>query len=398
MTSPPSPQHSSQSRWRSRAARPTLRGAGVAALGLLLVIAGPVLGRREAIAIGLFLLTAVAASLVFLLLRSSLVRDSPRHRVLLPDTVTVGECVQVRFFADSAATGAGNPRMDLLPPSLRRTSHQDQGSEKVRASDATGYSLSTTRRGVFTVGPTREQRTGPLGLSRGLITRDGTSPLRVLPPRQDEQTIEELLRAGLGDERSADLFGVRSSADDLLVREHRPSDPLSRIHWGATARTRQLMVRQEESTEDPRAAVVLDCRALSYPQGHETVESGGGTSWTTSPRFEQAVGWAAAIVDLLEHSGQDVVIVDQVGTALAPDLAEAHLSPTTREASWMEGLPRGTTTVVAILGAAASGDMTHLSLLHGVTQRTVLLVDATVHHEDWRRAGWTVMDIPQDLS
>lgn len=388
MTAASTPPSDLWSRLRASAPRPTLRGAAVAAVGLLLVIAGPVLGRREAVSIGLFLLTASALSLILLALRSALSREAAHHRVLIPDSAAVGERVQVRFLSAGGEQHGGLSPVDQLPPTLTRRSQPTRQTD----GPAPGYTLTAGQRGVFSVGPATELWKGPLGLARGRILRAGVSRLRVLPQLHDEQVLEELFRTGLGDDRSADLFGVRGSADDLLVREHRPRDPLSRIHWGATARTRQLMVRQEESTEDPRAVVVLDRRGRSYPQGHHTVDAGDGTSWITAPQFEEAVRLAASLHHVLERSGQDVTLLDHEGTVLSSDLADVQLAPSTREASWMERLPRGTTTVFAVLGAGADADLPHLRHLPGVTQRTALLMGPSSALEGWHQAGWATVD------
>lgn len=55
-------------------------------------------------------------------------------------------------------------------------------------------------------------------------------------------------------QRSADDAAVRS------VREYSPGDPLRLVHWPATAKTGEVMVRQLEAPASPRLAVVVDLR------------------------------------------------------------------------------------------------------------------------------------------
>ena len=44
----------------------------------------------------------------------------------------------------------------------------------------------------------------------------------------------------------------------MTIREYRDGDDLRRIHWPATARTGDLMVRQEDRPAKRRAVVLLD--------------------------------------------------------------------------------------------------------------------------------------------
>ena len=62
--------------------------------------------------------------------------------------------------------------------------------------------------------------------------------------------------------------------DDQTVREYRDGDDLRRIHWPATARTGELMVRQEDRPAKRRAVVVLDSRS----SGHARVRVGTARS------------------------------------------------------------------------------------------------------------------------
>jgi hypothetical protein len=52
--------------------------------------------------------------------------------------------------------------------------------------------------------------------------------------------------------------------DDLMTREYRRGDALRRVHWKATARHGELMVRQEEQRTFPEARLLIDTRSESY--------------------------------------------------------------------------------------------------------------------------------------
>jgi uncharacterized protein (DUF58 family) len=82
--------------------------------------------------------------------------------------------------------------------------------------------------------------------------------------------------------------------DDQTVREYRDGDDLRRIHWPATARTGELMVRQEDRPAKRRAVVVLDTRAV----GH------GGSGRSSS--LEWCVTMAASVTAHVVDAGYAV--------------------------------------------------------------------------------------------
>jgi uncharacterized protein (DUF58 family) len=49
-----------------------------------------------------------------------------------------------------------------------------------------------------------------------------------------------------------------------MTREYRHGDPMRRVHWPATARQGELMVRQEESVTTPQATIIMDQRAKAF--------------------------------------------------------------------------------------------------------------------------------------
>ena len=78
--------------------------------------------------------------------------------------------------------------------------------------------------------------------------------------------------------------GARAVVSDLgdeflTLREYEVGDDLRRVHWRSTARTGELMIRQDEARWRSRAAVVLDVR----PGAHDAAS------------FEVAVEAAASV-------------------------------------------------------------------------------------------------------
>jgi len=66
--------------------------------------------------------------------------------------------------------------------------------------------------------------------------------------------------------------------DDVSIRAYRDGDDLRRIHWPATAKTGELMVRQEDRPARRRAAIVLDSRS----RGHHGTGSSGSFEWAVT--------------------------------------------------------------------------------------------------------------------
>jgi uncharacterized protein (DUF58 family) len=335
--------------------RPTSRGLAVGVAAALLVIGGLALGRREAVAIGVFLAALPVASLAVLAVHARLARRTRLERTVSPRDVVAGGTAKVTF------SGVVPGLRDTLP-----------GRVPVPV-PAGGYWWPAPQRGVYDVGPALTHLRGPFGLWTGSAAVTGTSRVRVLPLTADDGMLDGVLRAGAGELDAADLLGSEAAPDDLLVREHRDGDAMTRVHWGATARTGRLMVRQEEWAHDPRTVVVLDCRSVSFPSGRHQVDGGAGRRWVTAPAFEQAVGLAAAVIERLRSSGHHVLLVDQDGNRLDPELAAAVLEPALREASWPSALPSQATTVVALLGTAVGQDVPVMVTLPRTVHRVALL-------------------------
>jgi uncharacterized protein (DUF58 family) len=85
--------------------------------------------------------------------------------------------------------------------------------------------------------------------------------------------------------------------DDVSIRAYRDGDDLRRIHWPATAKTGDLMVRQEDRPARRRAVVVLDSRA----SGHRGTGSASSLEW--------AVTAAASVTAHLCEQGYAVHLV-----------------------------------------------------------------------------------------
>lgn len=173
------------------------------------------------------------------------------------------------------------------------------------------YTVHSPVRGRFTVGPLAVRVTDAFGmceLPRSFASRD---VLVVTPP------VEELPSVALGGEwsgsgESRSRSVASAGEDDVATRDYRHGDDLRRVHWRATARRGELMVRREEQPWQARATVLLDARDA----GH--LGEGPASS------FEWAVSAAASVALHLLRRGYAVRFLTDTGTSLSSGVYDAH--------------------------------------------------------------------------
>ncbi len=128
------------------------------------------------------------------------------------------------------------------------------------------YSLPTSRRGVFELGPLQLQLSDPFGLARVVTVGCPTSTLTV-HPRVDVIRLRTVPAEPDPDQRLPQPVVGRLGDEFYALREYRIGDDLRRVHWASTARTNQLMIRQPENLLQGRLTVALDLRAAVHDQG-----------------------------------------------------------------------------------------------------------------------------------
>jgi uncharacterized protein (DUF58 family) len=139
------------------------------------------------------------------------------------------------------------------------------------------YELPTSRRGRIEVGPLTLERRDPLGLARNRLATGETATLWVHPKRHATRTVVAGRPRHHHVGRTAD-DSLRGSADVRDVRPYVVGDEVRHLHWKATARTGQLMVRDFVDPDQPRLTVLLDTRidplpAATFEEGVEVVAS-----------------------------------------------------------------------------------------------------------------------------
>lgn len=160
------------------------------------------------------------------------------------------------------------------------------------------HDVETPRRGLVVVGPLVIRSTAALGLAATTLDVGMTRQLRVLPrPARVDSLPRGSRRAATGqDER------VEHGGTDLVgLHEYVAGDDLRRLHWGSSARTGVLMVRDDADPAVPHVLLLLDDRVGSYG-----AEDPGDADGPAAESFEEAVDFAAGVVERALGDGRHV--------------------------------------------------------------------------------------------
>ncbi len=273
----------------------TTRGRAFFGSGIVLVLAGIVFGFRDITRFGVLLVALPVISSVLVRTRRTRMRIE-RHAH--PERISVGQDAHVTLSFENVS-GATTPiflaeeRLDYVLGDRPRFVVGRIPPGRVRAID---YGVRSHLRGRHRLGPLGVQVQDPFGLANRHAVLEGTSDLVILPQVHPLGSSRHP-SAGVGSEgEQAHLIALHGE-DDVTIREYRDGDDLRRIHWPATARTGDLMVRQEDRPAQRRALVLLDPR----PSAH------GGSGATGS--FEWCVTAAASVAAHLAESGYAVHLV-----------------------------------------------------------------------------------------
>ena len=255
----------------------TTTGWSVAIGSIALVVVGRLLGIFELFLIGAggtALVVAAVIRVATLRLRVEVSRDLQPARVHAgtPSRVELrvsnrsGRSTPVLMLRDPVGRGR-NARVVLAPLGKDDT---------VRAA----YRLPTERRGMLRVGPMSIEVTDPFGIASSNTEGAGITELTVWPAVDDvlplpHTTGDDPLG---GNDHPNSLTG--QGDDFYALRPYVVGDDLRRVHWKSSARSEDLMVRQDEMPWQGRATVILDSR-----RGSHSDES-----------FERAVSAAASVI------------------------------------------------------------------------------------------------------
>lgn len=315
----------------------TNRGWGLLAAGAVTLGCAWVMGRRDllTLAVLLLLLPMVALAGVRVLKPKFQV-----YREFNPSTVETASTTTVRLAVARSSYSTGHVIMEeQLPPRFG-----EPPAFRFPARSASGgtsryeYHLRSGKRGQFRIGPVTAEFSDPFGLSLRRHAIDDGDILTVTPAAV-ELPVTGLAGARGNDGVTATRIRANPSDDDIMTREYRHGDPMRRVHWAATARHGQLMVRQEESVTTPEATLILDQRFTAFAAGTGSMFGAHDedSDLVTSPGFEWVVTAAMSVAAHLAEWNYSLRVLDVFGSP-AFIRSRSAPEPDTEEFSGIGGL------------------------------------------------------------
>lgn len=237
---------------------PTRRGWLVALGSLVLSGVGRLLGLDELFALAAAALALSVAALVYVRLTRFQLEAT---RELRPLRVHAGAAGRVELAVRNLASRR-SPVLAARDPfdGGRRCAHLLLAPLSPGETARAAYRLPTDRRGVFDLGPLHLQLGDPFGLAQTSLEAAPVTKLTVYPHIDDIEPLP--LSRGNDPHAGADHPIALSHAgeDFYALRDYQEGDDLRRVHWAATAKLDELMIRQEEMPWQGRATVLLDLR------------------------------------------------------------------------------------------------------------------------------------------
>ncbi|HEY3670476.1 MAG TPA: DUF58 domain-containing protein [Acidimicrobiia bacterium] len=353
----------------------TRRGWSLTGAAFGLVIGSYLLGTSEMLVVGIAALVLVAAAAGWLRFQSPLSLAVSRR--VHPDRLHVGSEGRIDLLVENLGTRA--------TPLLAATDWFDEGRRAARflvpplASGATAraaYRIPTRRRGRYRVGPLAIAVTDPFGVARRSEPSAGEAELVVRPRVHDiVAPVAVGSRISAEHEASAARAVVSDLGDEFVtLRDYELGDDLRRVHWRSTARSGELMIRQDEARWRSHAAVVLDVQ----PGAHDAAS------------FEVAVEAAASVTARLARLRRKVEVVTSAGEVLGTGGDRRHdvidvlatVGPDERDhlATVFEQLRahRRVDLVVAVLGRVTPHTLRALATFSGIGVIVVLTQPAVL--------------------
>ncbi|MEV7607047.1 DUF58 domain-containing protein [Paenarthrobacter sp. NPDC089322] len=291
----------------------TNRGWGLLAAGVVSLVSAHIMGRRDLLTLAVFLLLLPLVALAGVRV---LKPKFQVYREFNPSTVETSATTTVRLAVARTTYSTGHVIMEEQLPSR----FGDPPAFRFPARSASGgtsryeYHLRSGKRGQFRIGPVTAEFSDPFGLSLRRHSIDDGDLLTVTPAAV-ELPVTGLAGARGNDGVTATRIRANPSDDDIMTREYRHGDPMRRVHWPATARHGQLMVRQEESVTTPEATIILDQRFTAFPSGTASMFGSheDDSDLATNAGFEWVVTAAMSICAHLAERNYSLRALDAFG-------------------------------------------------------------------------------------
>ncbi len=376
-------------RWRNPLTR---RGIALLIGGAVVIATANLLAAPLLLYIGVFLVLLPVLALVLVLLprrRGTVIRRFSAD--LLP---VGGESAVVLRVTGGTLLPAPTRWHDELPIAV-----QGEAYGVLRAGDELRYTVTGVRRGRWPIGPLQLRTEDPFGLAQHMRRIGETSEILVAP------RVESLLplgtRSGSGGSAALSTSNrLGQGADNLSPRAYVTGDSMRRIHWRATARRGDLMVRQEEDESNPHALVILDNAAHHWDRAGDEGD----------PAFETAVSACASLAFSLAAEGFPVRVLDadggELGTVSGGEDERESLLIALAEVALAEGRHP----LAAIVGEATPGPLIVITghipeedarLFHPGSAGTPILLLAAADTQSIETAvsrGWSGAALDEDIA
>ena len=344
----------------------TLRGLAALVVGLLAIALGITLGSSSIVGFGVLVLVLIMAGFVILSVASSRVTaERPLSRMMVEaKTETLIELTLAR----RARGATGLQWADDLPEGLA-SDQSARGYTVVNRNNpmSISYRVTAQRRGRYTIGPVTMRMTDVFGLTQltrragGQISLIATPPLVQVPALNQHAN----LAGSLVSQRGSLL---ERQSTDVIPRPFHSGDSKRRIHWRATAKVGEPMVRQEEHEARAETLLILDRRAFQH----------------SAPAFELAVSVCASIAAQLARSGTPVEVRDDRGQSLG-NTVRRHLSDL----------------LVTLATITRHDEVSRITdaVPHSERRTVIFVTDSDLDDDDARavaRNGWSLV-CPRDL-
>jgi uncharacterized protein (DUF58 family) len=135
------------------------------------------------------------------------------------------------------------------------------------------YHLATAQRGWRTIGPLWVEATDPFGLARRRHRAVAASRALVWPRIEDLAAWPETIEDAAERRRRA-MIVTGAETDFHSLRRYEPGDDPHRIHWPASTRYQELLVRRFETLQRPETLLFIDTdSAAATPEIFERMVS-----------------------------------------------------------------------------------------------------------------------------
>jgi uncharacterized protein (DUF58 family) len=345
----------------------TTRGRCLVAGGIAAIVCAYLLDERDLLRVGILAVALPLAALIVVFGRRT--RLTAEHRAT-PNRLHPGSTGTVELRIGNAGVGRSRPIAitDESTPGLTEGVRCVLPPLRARSTAVVRYRLQATRRGRFTIGDVTVRSADPLGLSAHRRTIPAGTDVLVVPLITPLVGLPVMsgMRSAAGDSAGASTAG---GDPDVRIRPYVAGDDIRTIHWRATARRDDLVVRTRQPVSHGSATVVIDHRAAAH-RGEAPDSS-----------LEDAVSLAASIsvhilvndyqLRLATHAGEVVAsggdVVDDVMVGLA-ELEADETQTFAGTAAHHAGM------VIAVTGALTEQDVRRMVSIKAAGSRGLAFV------------------------